>query len=76
MAREEENKVSTSNSSLFIFNELQDVFDDLISELKNIRNKNNLLKKMMSALSNENQDLQKENEVLRNEVCVLKEKIK
>ena len=72
MAYEEENEVSTSNLSLFTFNELQDAFDDLMFEFKNIKNKNNLLKKMMSAPSKENEDLQKENEVLRNKVCVLK----
>ena len=31
---------------------------------------------MISTISKENDDLQKENEVLKNEVCVLEEKVK
>ena len=71
MVHKEENEVSASNSSLFTFNELQDAFDDLMFEFKNVGNKNILLKKMMSTLSKENEDLQK-----KNEVCISKESIK
>ena len=34
MTHEEENEVSTSNSSQFTFNELQDTFDVLMAEFK------------------------------------------
>ena len=34
IAHEEENEVSTSNSSQFTFNELQDTFDVLMAEFK------------------------------------------
>ena len=36
MAHEEENEVSTSISSQFTFNELQDAFDDLMVEIKKV----------------------------------------
>ena len=47
MTHEEENEVSTSNSSQFTFNELQDIFDDLLAEFKKVEIKNSLLKKMI-----------------------------
>ena len=76
MAHEEENMVSTSNSSQFTFNELQDTFDDLVANFKKVGIKNNLLKRMISTLSKENEVLQKKNEDLKNEVYALNEKIK
>ena len=71
MAHEEDNEVSTSNSSQFTLNELQDAFDDLFFEFKKMGIKNSLLKKIIFTLFKENEDLQKENKV-----CVLKENIK
>ena len=63
MAHEDKDEVSYSNSFQITFNKLQDVFDELMSEFKNVGIKNNLLKKMITTLSKENEDLQKENEV-------------
>ena len=76
IAHEEHNEVSTSNLSQFILYELQDVFDELFFEFKKMGTKNNFLKKIISIISKENENLQKKNKVLKNEVCVLKEKVK
>ena len=51
MPHEEENAVSTSNSSQFSFNELQDAFDDLMVKFKKVRIKNILLKKIFLLFS-------------------------
>ena len=76
MVHEEEYEVSTSRSSQFTFNELQDAFDDLMAKFKMIEIKNSLLKKMISTISKENEDLQREDKILKYEIHVLKEKIK
>ena len=55
---------------------LQDAFNDLIAEFKKVEIKNSLLKKIISTLFKENEDLQKKNKDLKNEVYVLKEKVK
>ena len=47
-----------------------------MSEFKKVGIKNNLLKKMISTLSKENDDLQRENKKLRSEIYVLKEMLK
>ena len=73
MAHEDEDEVSNSNSSQITFNELQDAFDELMSEFKKVEIKNSLLKKMITTLSKENKDLQKD---LKHQVHVLEEKVK
>ena len=55
---------------------LQDAFDDLMAEFKKVGIKNSLLKKMISTLFKENEDLQKKNKDLKNKVYILKEKVK
>ena len=45
MAHEEDNEVSTSNSSQFTLNELQDAFDDLFFEFKKMGIKNSFSKR-------------------------------
>ena len=55
-------------------NELQDAFDDIMTEFKKVRIKNSLLKKMISIIFKENEDVQKKNKDLKNEVYALKEK--
>ena len=47
ISQDDEDEVSTSNSSQFTFNELQDIFDDLLAEFKKVGIKNSLLKKMI-----------------------------
>ena len=70
MAYGDEYEVSNSNSSQITFNELQDAFDELMSEFKKIGIKNSLLKKMINNLSKENEDLQNENDDLKNQVHI------
>ena len=60
MAHEDGDEVSNSNSSQITFNELQDAFDKLIAEFKKLGIKNNLLKKMITTFSKDNEDLQKQ----------------
>ena len=76
MENEDEDEVSNSNSSQITFNKLQDAFDELISEFKKVVIKNSLFKKMITTVSNENEDLQKENEDLKHQVHVLEKKLK
>ena len=76
MAHEDEDEVSNSNSSQINFNELQDVFDELMAEFKKVVIKNSLLKKMVTTISKENENLQKENDDLKNQVYVMKENSK
>ena len=57
MAHEDEVEVSNSNSSQITFDELQEAFDELTGEFKKVRIKNSLLKKMIVALSQENENL-------------------
>ena len=57
MAHEDKNEVSTSNSSQVIFNELQDVFDELMTEFKKVGIKNSLIKKMIFTIFKENEEL-------------------
>ena len=45
-------------------------------EFREVRIKNSILKRMISSLFKENEDLKKENEDLKNEVYALKEKAK
>ena len=66
MAHEEENGVSTSISSQFTFNELHDTFDDLMVEFKKIGIKNSILKKIISTLLKENENLQNKIKDLKN----------
>ena len=47
-----------------------------MAKFKKVGIKNSLLKKMIFTLSKENDDLQKERKDLKNEVYVLKEKVK
>ena len=61
MAHEDEDEVPNSNSSQISFDELQDAFDELIIEFKKVGIKNSLLKKMVSTLSKDNEDLQNKN---------------
>ena len=63
MAHEDEDEVSNSNSSQITFNKLQDAFDELMSEFKSIGIKNSLLKNMITTLSEENKNLQKETKI-------------
>ena len=76
MTNKDENEVSNSNSSEITFNELQDAFDELMSEFKKVGIKNSLFKMMISTISKENEDLQKKKKNLKSEVHVLKEKVK
>ena len=57
MAHEDKDEISNSSSSQIIFNELQNVFNELMVEFKKVRIKNSLLKKMITTLSKENEDL-------------------
>ena len=57
MDHENEDEVTNSNSSQITFNELQDTFDELMSEFKKVGIKNSLLKKRFGSLSKENEDL-------------------
>ena len=57
MAHEDEDEVSNSNSSQISFDELQDAFDELMIEFKKVGIKSSLLKKMVSTLSKDNEDL-------------------
>ena len=65
MAHEDEDKVLNSNSSQISFDELQDAFDELMIEFKKVRIKNSLIKKMVSTLSKDNEDLQNEKKKMR-----------
>ena len=76
ISQDDEDEVSTSNSSQITLNELQDIFDELMAEFKKMGIKNSLLKKMISTLSKENEDFLKENEDLKSEVYILKERLK
>ena len=76
MTHEEDNEVSTSNSSQFTHNELQNTFDDLFFKFKKMGIKNSIFQRMISIIFKKNEDLQKESEVLKNKVCVLNEKVK
>ena len=76
MVHEDKDEVCNSNSFQITFNELQDTFDELMSEFKKVGIKNNLLKKLITTLSKENEDLHKKNNDLKNQINLLEEKVK
>ena len=75
MAHKEEEEKQVTNFD-FTFDELQDAFDELLTEFKKSGLKKSLIKKMIASLTKENKDLQNTNEVLKKENFVFNEKIK
>ena len=69
-----ENEVTSQTPNLileFTFEELHDVFNELLSECEQMNIKNNDLKKMINLLENENKNVRSEKEVLEYEKNVL-----
>ena len=75
MAHEEDNEVSTSNSSQFTLNELQDTFNDFFFNSKRWKLKTVFSKRLFLLFPNKMRTYKK-NKIFKNKVCILKEKVK